>query len=86
MCFNHDMHQYTLQLCLVKRDMTKSTGDSLPVYDKKLAYTHPTKPFLSTSRRTRAVILRTRAVVLKNEVDLSETRTPPAVVNIYPYS
>ena len=67
--------------------MTKSTGDLLPVHKENLPI--PTQPnqtllFLSTSRRTRAIVLRTRAVVLENEVELGETRTTPAVANIYP--
>ena len=67
--------------------MTKSTEDLLPVHKENLPT--PTQPnqtllFLSTSRKTRAIVLRTRAVILENEMELCETRTTPAVVNIYP--
>ena len=79
----------TIQVYVKFTHQGQSTGYSLPFHNKNLPI--PTPPnltllILSTSRRTRAVVLRTRAVVLKNEVDLGETRTPPAVVNIYSYS
>ena len=83
------MDQYTLHLCLVKRDMTKSTADSLPVHNKKLAYTYPTKPdsvILKHKSEDECRRLQDEGSLPQNEVDLGETKTPPAVVNIYPYS